>query len=228
MQQFATQNSGLRYLFVAVDILSRFLWVIGVESKNSKACTDALKKIIATSRQRNAPKIWSSKIYPDKIWADQGKDFAGNFSQFFKNNGIEIYNTKREKSALAERYIRTLKSIICRCLHELDTHRYIDKLRKYVSIINYRISRMTEVGSNNRTWVGSKRCSLLSMFLQYCAATSTKVQSWRPSSHSEENWNFPSWLQDTIHWRTFHNFTHTYKKSPHICCQRRERRNHAR
>ena len=57
MQQLATQNSGVRYLFVAVDTLSRFLWVIGVKSKTSKACTDALKKIIATNRQRNAPKI---------------------------------------------------------------------------------------------------------------------------------------------------------------------------
>ena len=64
MQQLATQNSGVRYLFVAVDTLSRFLWVIGVTSKTSRACTDALKKIIATNRQRNAPKICSSKSYP--------------------------------------------------------------------------------------------------------------------------------------------------------------------
>ena len=127
MQHLATQNSGVRYLFVTVDTLSRFLGVIGVKSEISKACTDALTKIIATNRQRNAPKICSS------IWADQGKEFAGNFSQFCKKNGIEIYYTKSEKkSAVAERYIRTLKSIICRYLDEHETNRFIDQLVKFV------------------------------------------------------------------------------------------------
>ena len=73
MEQLATQNSGVRYLFVAVDTLSRFLWVIGVKSKTSKACNDALRKLIATNRQRNAPKVCSSKSYPEKNWADQNR-----------------------------------------------------------------------------------------------------------------------------------------------------------
>ena len=65
MHQLAMQTSRVRFLFVAVDTLSRFLWVIGVKSKTSKTCTDALKKIIATNRQGNAPKNCSSKSYPD-------------------------------------------------------------------------------------------------------------------------------------------------------------------
>ena len=129
-----------------MDTLSRFHCVIGVKSKTSKACTDALKKIIAINRQRNALKICSSKSYPEKIWADQGEQFAGNFSQFCKKNGIEIYYTRSErKCAVAERYIRTLKSIICRYLHEHETYRYIDQLWKFVSIINNRINRMTKL-----------------------------------------------------------------------------------
>ena len=94
----------------------------------------------------NAPKICSSKSYPEKFWADQGKEFAGNFSQFCKKNGIEIYYTRSEKkSAVAERYIKTLKYIICRYLHEHETNRYIDQLGKFVSIINNRINRMTKL-----------------------------------------------------------------------------------
>ena len=170
------------------------------------------------------PKFVHPKVTPKKIWADQGKEFAGNFSQFCKKNGIEIYYTRNEKSAVAERYIRTLKSIICRYQHEHETNRYIDQLGKFVSIIDNRINRMTKLAPISF----SKRCSLLSISLQYCASTATKVQSRRPSSHSKENRKFSSWLQDTIHWRTFHNFAYTYKKSPNICCQRRERRNHSR
>ena len=67
MQQLETENFGVRYLFVAVDTLSRFLWVTGLKSKTSTACIGALKKIIATNRQRNAPKICATKYFPEKI-----------------------------------------------------------------------------------------------------------------------------------------------------------------
>ena len=144
MQQLAAENSGIRYLLVAVDRLSRFLWVTGLKSKTSRACTGVLKKIIIG--QRNAPKICATKFSPGKIWADQGREFAGDFAQFRNKNGIQIYSTRSEtKSALPERSIRTLKSIIFRYLHEHDTIRYIDQLDKFVSIINNRINRMTKL-----------------------------------------------------------------------------------
>ena len=146
MQQRATENSGVRYLYVAVDALSRFLWLTGLKSKTSRACTGSLKKIIATNRQRNAPKLCATKHFPEKNWADQGREFAGDFAQFCNKNGIQIYCTRSEtKSALAERYIRTLKSIIFRYLHEHDTNRYIDHLDKFVSITNNGINRMTKL-----------------------------------------------------------------------------------
>ena len=146
MHQLATENLGIRYLFVAVDTLSRFLWVTGLKSKTSRACTGALKKIIATNRQRNAPKICAGKYFPEKFWADQGREFTGDFARFCNKNGIQIYSTRSDtKSAVAERYIRTLKSIIFRYLHEHDTKRYIDHLDKFVSIINNRINRMTKL-----------------------------------------------------------------------------------
>ena len=56
VQQLATENSGVRLLFSAVDLLSRFLWVTDLKSETSRACIEAPKKIIATSKQRNAPK----------------------------------------------------------------------------------------------------------------------------------------------------------------------------
>ena len=134
------------YLFVAVDTFSRFQWVNGVKSKTSKACTDALEKIFATNRQRNVPKICSSRSFPEKNWADQGKEIAGNFSQFCKKNSIDVFYTgSKKKSAVAQRYVRTLNTIICKYLHEFDTNRYIDQLGKFVSIINNRINRLTKL-----------------------------------------------------------------------------------
>ena len=202
------------------------LWVVAVMSKTSKACSEALRKIISTTKQLNAPKICAIKNFPGKLWADQSKEFAGEFGNFCKKNCIEIYSSRREtKSAAAERYIRTLKTIIFKYLHERDTNRFIDKLEKFVSIINTRISHMTKLAPIE---VPQKHVPYLIFFLQYCATTTSKVQIRQPSSHSKENWNNSSWLQGTVHWRAFYNFTHTYKKSTDVRCEERKRRNHTR
>ena len=133
---------------MAVNTLSRFLWVVGVKSKTSKACSEALKKIISINKQGNAPKNCATKKFPEKIWADQAKEFAGEFAKFCKNNRKEIYSTRSEtNSAVAERYIRTLKTIIFKYLQERDTNRnrYIDQLEKFVSTINNRVHRITKL-----------------------------------------------------------------------------------
>ena len=89
---------------------------------------------------------FATKYFPEKIWADQGIEFAGDFVQFCNKNCIQMNSTRSEtKSALTERYIRTLNSIIFRYLHEHDTNRHIDQLDKFVSIINNRINRMTKL-----------------------------------------------------------------------------------
>ena len=61
-------------------------------------------------------------------------------------NGIDIYSTKSEtKSALAERNIRSLKSLIFKYMHEHDQSNYTTQLNNFVSIINNRVNRMTKL-----------------------------------------------------------------------------------
>ena len=146
MQLLARDNSGIKYIFVAVDTLSRFLWASGMKSKTCKECADVLKKIIASNSRRTGPKICTKPFSPEKLWADKGREFEGEFATFCREKGIEIYSTQSEtKSALAERYIRTLKSLIFKYLHEHDTNRYIDQLDNFVSIINSRVNRITKL-----------------------------------------------------------------------------------
>ena len=134
-------------------------------------------------------------------------------------NGFEIYT---QAWSLPWRRDRTLKSIICRYLHDLDTNRYIDRIEKLVSIINNRLNRIAKLAP----LCFSKRCSLLSISLQSSATTATKVQSRRPSWRSKET--FHRGYRGKLHWRTFHNFKLTYKKSANMRCRGRERRTHSR
>ena len=59
-------------------------------------------------------KIISEGLKPNKIWVDQGGDFYNNlFKKCSKRNNNEMHSTYNEgKSALVERFIRTLKSNI--------------------------------------------------------------------------------------------------------------------
>ena len=92
MQQLARDNS-VKYLFVAVDTLSRFLWASGMKSKTSKACADVLKKIIVSNSRRTGPKSCMKNFSPEKLWADKGREFEGEFASFCRKKGIESYST---------------------------------------------------------------------------------------------------------------------------------------
>ena len=146
MQKLAANNSGIRYLFVAVDALSRYLWVEPLKVKTSQACKEALMRIIVKNEKPPVPKICTATHQPEKLWVDKGREFSGEFASFCRSKDIVIYSTKSEtKSALAERNIRSLKSLIFKYMHEHDRNTYIDEIDQFVSIISRRVNRMTKV-----------------------------------------------------------------------------------
>ena len=99
MQSLRKYNKGIKYLLCAIDLFSKYAWVVPIKDKKGTSIVNAFKKII-------------SKRKPNKIWVDQGSEFYNNtFKDFLKINNIEIYSTYNEgKSVVAERFIRTLKN----------------------------------------------------------------------------------------------------------------------
>ena len=83
---------------------------------------------------------------PEKIWVDKGREFAGDFSQFCRENDIELFSTHGEtKSAFAERNVRSLEAIIFKFLPENNTDTYIENLQKFVNVINCQVNRTTKL-----------------------------------------------------------------------------------
>ena len=101
MQSLSKYNKGIKYLLCAIDLFSKYAWVVPIKDKKGTSIVNAFKKIISKERK------------PNKIWVDQGSEFYNNsFKDFLKIN-IEMYSTYNEgKSAVAERFIRTLKNKI--------------------------------------------------------------------------------------------------------------------
>lgn len=158
MQRLCKFNRGIKYILVAVDTLSRFVWAVPLKRKTAEECRNALDEILRNLSSKcndsrsimQKPKFCQTKFNtpskPEKIWVDKGREFAGKFSEFCLEHGITIYSTHSEtKSAFAERNIRSLKAIIFKFMHENNTDLYIDNLQDFVNVINSRVNRITKL-----------------------------------------------------------------------------------
>ena len=100
IDKIAKHNNGVKYLLVAVDVLSRYLLVQPRKTMYAKDCVESFKKMIKTKQ-------------PEKVWTDKDTEFKGEFKTFSENKKIHLYTTENEtKSAFAERNSRSLKNII--------------------------------------------------------------------------------------------------------------------
>ena len=72
---------------------------------------------------------------PNKIWVDKGIEFYNaTMKSWLTDNHIEIHSTQnKEKSVVAERFIRTLKKSIYKYMIEVSKNMYIDKLDDVVN-----------------------------------------------------------------------------------------------
>ena len=102
MPSLSKYNKGIKYLLCAIDIFSKYAWVVPLKDKRAISIVNAFPKIISEVRK------------PNKIWVDEGGQFYNKlFKRFLKINGIGMYSTYNEgKSVAGERLIRTLKSKI--------------------------------------------------------------------------------------------------------------------
>ena len=74
MQSLSKYNKGNKYLLCAIDLFSKYAWVIPIKDKKGTSIVNAFKKIISEGRK------------PNKIWVDQGSEFYNNaFKDFFEN-----------------------------------------------------------------------------------------------------------------------------------------------
>ena len=63
MKRLSRYNKGIRYLLCAIDLFSKYAWVIPIKDKKSTSIVNAFKKVISERRK------------PNKVWVDQGSEF---------------------------------------------------------------------------------------------------------------------------------------------------------
>ena len=108
MQSLSKCNNVNKYLLCAIDLFSKYAWVLPVKDKKGVSIINAFKKIISKGRKTN------------ERWVDKGSEFYNNsFKDFLKINNIEMHSKyNEEKSVVAERFFRTLRFLNTRQLFQ--------------------------------------------------------------------------------------------------------------
>ena len=144
MQSLSKYNKEIKYLLCAIDLFSKYAWVIPIKDKKGTCIVNAFKKIISTELH--------SKHKPNKIWVDQGSAFCNkSFEDFLKVNNIEMYSTYNEgKFVVAERFIRTLKNKIFKHVTAISKNVYFYVLDGIVNTItDHRTIKMKPIEVTN-------------------------------------------------------------------------------
>ena len=99
---------------------------------------------------------------PNKIWVDKGSEFYNNsFKKWLKDNDIEMRSIhNEEKSVVAERFIRTIKTKIDKYMTSVSKKVYINKLDDIMGEYNntyHKTIKMKTIDVKDNTYLDSKK-----------------------------------------------------------------------
>ena len=71
MQLISKYNKGIRFLLCAINLFSKYAWVVPIKDKKGVSIVNAFQKYLDKSKRK-----------PNKIWVDQVSEF---YNSQFKN-----------------------------------------------------------------------------------------------------------------------------------------------
>ena len=129
-------NRGYRYVFVIIDIFSKFGWTLPLKNKNAQTIKDSFENILISSKRKL-----------NLIETDRGKEFYNNiFQDFLNKNDIKLYSRNTSYGAVfAERFNRTIRDLLKKIVFEQGDANWIDVLPTITKQYNNRIHSSTKL-----------------------------------------------------------------------------------
>lgn len=125
---FVDENDGYKYCLNIVDVFSRYAWAVPMKNKTASTVLDAFKKVVDKN----------DGITPSKYWVDEGSEFYNKQMQAYcKAKHITIYSTYgNSKSAIVERFNRTIKTRLTKRFIAKNTHNWVGLLPDELKLYN--------------------------------------------------------------------------------------------
>lgn len=133
MDKYASENNGYKYMLNVIDTFSKYAWAEPLSRKNGVDVTKAFVEII-----NRANKV--DHTTPNLLHTDKGGEFVNShFKSMLENYGIKMYHTENEeKSAIVERFNRTLNELMKIQFEVRQSFRWVDMLQGLLDIYNNR------------------------------------------------------------------------------------------
>uniref|UniRef100_A0A914IEW9 Integrase catalytic domain-containing protein n=1 Tax=Globodera rostochiensis TaxID=31243 RepID=A0A914IEW9_GLORO len=133
-QTLSRHNRGHRYLLVAIDVLSKRVFVVPLRNKKADEMVEAFKQLIG-----------QMPMVPHRIFSDKGTEFKNKLlKEFFEDQEIEKHEPVHSsvKASIAERAIRNVKQRLYRYFAQKENLNWVDVVQKIVDGINRSPSRV--------------------------------------------------------------------------------------
>ena len=137
-------NKRFRYIFIAIDNFSKYLFAIPLKNKYSQTITNEFSNILSTSKRK-----------PIKIESDRGSEFYNSiFQNFLKSKNIQHYSHYTDKGpSIAERVIRTIRNLLKKPVFEKGNADWLSELpsviKQYNNTIHHSI-KMTPIQASKK------------------------------------------------------------------------------
>jgi len=151
---FVGDNDRYKHLLNVIDTFTKFAWCEPLKTKSGLEVSQAFEKII-----KRAKKVGHKP--PTLLHVDKGREFINkDFKAMLKRYGTKMYHTENEeKSAIVERFNRTVSEKLKVQFEMLGSFRWIDVIQKLMREYNYEYVHRTigmtpsEVNSDNEAEV---------------------------------------------------------------------------
>ena len=121
-------SQAFNFIFVCIDVFSKFLWACPISNKESSKTAECYKNIIDKSGRK-----------PKAVYHDEGTEFKGYFKEYLQKHQIAQYLSSiryKYKASTVERVNKTIKEKIWRYFTYTKKKNYIEILDKLVDSYN--------------------------------------------------------------------------------------------
>ena len=125
--KMASANDNYHYLLTAIDIFSRYAFVVPLKNKTASVFLNGFKAIIKKAKRP-----------PRKILADRGTEIKNKlFKDYCHHNNVTLLHSDNFVHApFVERFNQSLKSLMFKYMTSKNTDRFIDVLQSLVKTYN--------------------------------------------------------------------------------------------
>ena len=140
-----SNNKGFRYIFIIIDIFSKYLFAIPLKNKYSQTITNEFSNILTKSKRK-----------PIKLESDRGTEFYNSiFQNFLKSKSIHHYSRYTDKGpSIAERVIRTVRNLLKKPMFEKGNADWLIEVPSFIKQYNNTIHhsiKMTPVQASKKS-----------------------------------------------------------------------------